>query len=126
MARKSEIKPDILSKLREQEGRIGDTEKQAGMNRTLIIALIVVLAAAFIASFITIGAMLQSAIAQKTNTYQSLVDKVTEQSVKIDLLYELWSEIPKEITDDLTIIPVSDVSDCIEYVFGKKKIIFKE
>ena len=99
MARKSEIKPDILSKLREQEGRIGDTEKQAGMNRTLIIALIVVLAAAFIASFITIGAMLQSAIAQKTNTYQSLVDKVTEQSVKIDLLYELWSEIPKEINE---------------------------
>ena len=36
------------------------------------------------------------------------------------------AEIPKEIIDNLTIIPVSDVSGCIEYVFGKKKIIFKE
>ena len=35
-------------------------------------------------------------------------------------------EIPKDITDNLIIIPVSDVSECIEHVFGKKKIVFKE
>jgi ATP-dependent Lon protease len=35
-------------------------------------------------------------------------------------------EIPKDITDNLKIIPVGDVSECIEYVFGKKRILFKE
>jgi ATP-dependent Lon protease len=35
------------------------------------------------------------------------------------------AEIPKDITDKLTIIPVSNVSECIEHVFGKKKILFK-
>lgn len=56
-------------------------------NRTLILGALWVAVLGFIALLVTVGGFLQSYLVTKTTNYQTMIDKITEQNVKIDLLY---------------------------------------
>jgi len=92
MAQKSKLTDDFLDDLESQKRRITKTEDGIKLNFNLLIGIAVVAVFGFAALFGTVGAVLQSEIAQKTNSYQSLVDKINEQNVRLDLLYNLWSD----------------------------------
>lgn len=58
----------------------GNLEKNINFVNNIIIGIVIVL-------LLTVGGFIQSYLAGRTVTYQSLVDKVNEQNVKINLLY---------------------------------------
>jgi len=63
----------------------------------IVIAILIVLFVAFIATILSIGGFIQSYLASRTATYQSLVDKITEQNVKINLLYDSLDKANTEL-----------------------------
>jgi hypothetical protein len=67
---------------------VQDTHKHSAENRTLIMAVLWVAVGVAITLLIGLGAMVQAFVAERTTSYQSLVDKISEQNIKIDLLYE--------------------------------------
>jgi len=63
----------------------------------IMIAILIVLFVAFIAAILSVGGFIQSYLASRTATYQSLVDKITEQNVKINLLYDFFDKVNMEL-----------------------------
>ena len=62
-------------------------EETEGM-KLVMTGVIVAFFIAFILGLIALGAILQSHLVAKQATYQALEDKVNQQSIKTDLLYE--------------------------------------
>ena len=56
----------------------------------------------FATLLVAVGGIFQSYLATKTATYQSLIDKVSEQSVKIDSMQQLLNELPVQSTHEET------------------------
>lgn len=65
-----------------------DAQKHSELNRNLIMAVLWVAVGVSVTLLLAVGGLWQNYLAEKRNAYQSLVDKITEQNVKIDLLYD--------------------------------------
>src|SRR5262245_38569640 len=57
-------------------------------DRSILVAGFWVVAAGFVAILLIAGGLLQSYLAARTNSFQSLVDKINEQNAKLDVIYE--------------------------------------
>ena len=84
----------------ELEKQIQEQKIHNFWTRNVIIVVIIVLLGVIITGFITLGAILQENIARRSATYQDLVNKINEQNVKIDILFnELHQPISKPILE---------------------------
>ncbi len=82
-----ELKPEgVNEQIAKAEKAALDAQKHSALNRTLITTILWVVVLGFIALLITVGGILQSYIAEKTTTYQNLVNQINVQNTKIDIL----------------------------------------
>jgi hypothetical protein len=86
---KGEFNQDFINRLERQEAQIK-------LFNNLFIGVVVVLAVGFIGLLITvlisIGGNIQAGLAEKSTSYQSLVDKINDQNNKIDTLIKYQNQ----------------------------------
>lgn len=77
---------------KKQQRKIEAQRKELIIIRWIVVAVVIVL-------LTTTGAIIQSYLATRTATYQDLVDKVNEQNVKIDLLFDELRKTNSELIE---------------------------
>lgn len=95
---KSQIDPGILQVLKDTQKKVSDQAEQMRWMQFISYSIVVVVALAFIAMIFTVFGIIQDYMINRNIIYQELLNKIDEESHKIDAISEELKQIQNEGT----------------------------